>query len=378
MPRITLLARPNWQSTCPWPLNPNPNPDPAHARAPPSHAVIRTVGPWLKIAFVSAFGSLQTYFEVVAKPLHQWMVRVTPDLDFFVRFDTGDVVRAREDSTDRLMAMLHIFSEGTQSNHALYRAQAGGSDEDQRRRHGVPLFRSWRNLIRNARELEPAGSQYGAVWPIDPDQPMGSFVNTHRLALEEVAANFEIATNSQRIWNAAALQWPYNGAAAIELGPVERALRPSDAAYAWCASRARDEIPLVIEGSSVPIGSGGATVSFQGFDLDADVTELTCTPWDEGDGRGVVMHVVATFSEERFGEAALLQTVPGGTVLTGEARAHAAAGLVATSRNGFSVWTGECFCSIDARLQNRVCISRGAVHRQHGQKSPQPRQSALV
>ena len=290
-------------------------------------------------------------------------MRETSGLDFFVRFDAGDVVRAREDRTDRLMAMVHVFSEGTQANHALYRAQAGGSDSEQRLRHGAPLFRSWRKLQGNVRTLEPAAVQYGAVWPIDPAQPVGSFVNAHRLALQEVADNFEIATNSERIRNAAALRWEeYDGPSVADLlGPVERALDSSHDAYSWCATRARREISALIEGSSVPVG-GGATVLFQGFDFDADITEFTCTPWDEGD-RGVVMHVVVTFSEERV-------ALPGGVVPEGEARAYVAADLVATSQHGFSVWTGECYCSIDARLQNRVCISRGAVHRQHGQKGP--------
>jgi hypothetical protein len=94
--------------------------------------------------FMSAFGDLETYFSAVATKVHHWLVRSDKSLDVYVRFDQGEVVRAREAGVDRLMAFVHSFLQGSQGMHAFFREAAGGSDAIQRASWGVPLFRSWR------------------------------------------------------------------------------------------------------------------------------------------------------------------------------------------------------------------------------------------
>ena len=158
-------------------------------------AVVRRTGSTLRRAFIACFGDLSTYFSDVAVKLHHWLIRSDHSLDFFVRFERQDTVTKRQEGVDRLMAYVFTFYQGSQDLHAFLREQAGLSDKEQRTRWGVVLFRSWRRLVSKCKQLLPT-LQFGAIFPEDPTQPLGAFVNAPRIAIDEVAANADIATHS--------------------------------------------------------------------------------------------------------------------------------------------------------------------------------------
>ena len=174
-----------------------------------------------------------------------------------------------------------------------------------------------------------------------------------RHGTDEVAANFELATNSRHVETAAALKI-LDFAGAVELGPVELdaieacAAAKGEVGHWACVAvaRCRSEVEEALRDQV----SAGFVMPVN-FDFDADVERMTCAPWRT---ESLELHVVVSFRTSRLGGGALQ--------LHGEGRALQLARILSERPNGYTVHTGECFCSIDARMQNRVCISRGATH----------------
>ena len=185
--------------------------------------------------------------------------------------------------------------------------------------------------------------RFGGIFSRDPTQPVGTFVDAPRMALEEVAAHAELATNSEQIAYGAAFTFDYDPVS-FDFGPVEKAADDGSPAHAACQSFLEERL----DGKLVDLG-GGASVRVA-FDFEHDVRYMTCTPWD---GK---LHGVVVFEHQR------LETLPARELVRGGARGRIFAMLTSQLPEGYTLWAAQCFVSIDGRLQNRVCISRDATH----------------
>ena len=64
--------------------------------------IVRRLGKTLYSAFAAMCGNTATYFDLLAQPVHQWMVRKAQGaIDVFVRFEQGAVVSSPYWSTPR-------------------------------------------------------------------------------------------------------------------------------------------------------------------------------------------------------------------------------------------------------------------------------------
>ena len=310
--------------------------------------VVRRFSEMFKDQLEVTFGSLENYFELIAEKAHARLIRSDAILAYNVSIVNAVIVDKRQERTDEIMAMIHVFYEGSQRLHKFFRSLAGGADTEQVKAFGIVLARSWARLRERMQELAPE-LQLGSIFSLDP--PPGTFVNAPEMALKEVVENIESADALATMSHAAYVRLrDRSGIAASTLGAVAQPEQSSSQAYEQCRYVLDMELATL---DGLP----------SEFDFVHDVTHFSCTPKLAADSLHIDLHLVVVFHRRNFG-------IEGDGVPVGPARATALAETLVALRpgcetiagewpseyGGYAAWHASCFAS-SARLPRSTTLA---------------------
>ena len=236
------------------------------------------------------------------------------------------------------MAMMHLIYHGSERIHNYFRS-SGGADEEQKRKFGKVLWRTYKRMMKTANGLAP-DVEFGGIFTSDPTEPPGAILDSAGMVLQAVVDDFGFADLAESVDEAVVMILPAaDPEACSALGPVPEAALPGSS--------------TLLQAEAVLTHALSST----DFDAQRDV-KMTATAWLDKPTGACAIFVVCVFNWT-IENAGLAQDGPERADKLVEAVAAWSAGTPFLTRFGaFFVYSGNCFSCFDGALQYRISMMR--------------------